>query len=454
MIKWQIVQFDMKLINSLLISSLIALGAYGFFYAGNSNQTFIQQTSAKKIVPDSFDKKIEATMQYDSIVLGEGCFWGAEKRLESLPGVIDAVSGYADGRGLSATYSEITKRQNKSNPNNYAEVVKVTFNTQQTSLETILKDYFESHDPTQVNRQGNDVGTQYRSTILTNSDAQQKTAQSVIAQYQPLLKKAGFGSIATNVKALDKFHPAETYHQDYLQKNPNGYCPDHSTGVKFDPTEQVAKVDNSKLLIGKQLVVVDSENYCPYCEQFKKDVANDYQGSIPMTYRYASQLDGLTISTATWATPTILFLEDGKEVFGNQGYLSAEKFYKVLGAFKLGNSEAYKVAFNEGTDGRFCKEYEIFKNTPDGIFIDKLSGQALFDTRDRFNSGTGWLSFTKPVDGSVTEHQDNRFGMSRIEIRSKSTGIHLGHVFPDGPNGQPRYCINATVLEFKERKST
>ena len=86
------------------------------------------------------------------------------------------------------------------------------------------------------------------------------------------------------------------------------------------------------------------------------------------------------------------------------------------------------------------------------VFVDKLSGAPLFDTRDRFNSGTGWLSFTQPVAGQVTRHQDNSFGMQRIEIRSKSSGIHLGHVFPnEGPGGKARYCINATVLEFLPR---
>ena len=123
-----------------------------------------------------------------------------------------------------------------------------------------------------------------------------------------------------------------------------------------------------------------------------------------------------------------------------------------LGKFKLGNSEAYNVAFNKGTDSRFCKEYQIFKNTPDGIFIDKLSGEPLFDTKDRFVSRSGWLSFTKPVDGSVYELPDNSYGMKRVEIRSTSSDIHLGHVFDDGPNGMPRYCINATVLEFKSRE--
>ena len=181
-------------------------------------------------------------------------------------------------------------------------------------------------------------------------------------------------------------------------------------------------------------------------------VAENYQGSIPIHFRLALQLDSLQIDTPTWATPTIIFLEEGKEIFSHQGYMSPKEFYKALGFFKLGDSEAYEVAFEDGTDARFCKEYEIFKNTPDGVFVDKLSGAPLFDTRDRFNSGTGWLSFTKPVDGSVYRKADNSYGMRRIEIRSKTSDIHLGHVFPDGPNGLPRYCINATVLEFKNRK--
>jgi peptide methionine sulfoxide reductase msrA/msrB len=105
----------------------------------------------------------EATVHSEKIVLGSGCFWGAEKGYESLPGVIDAVSGYADGEGVRATYREITKLKNKFNNNNHAEVVEVTYNKNVISTEELLMHYFESHDPTQINRQGNDIGTQYRS---------------------------------------------------------------------------------------------------------------------------------------------------------------------------------------------------------------------------------------------------------------------------------------------------
>ena len=161
-----------------------------------------------------------------------------------------------------------------------------------------------------------------------------------------------------------RFYVAEEYHQDYIAKNPNGYCPDHSTGVTFAPktTAQLAKADedarfdNSALMSGQHIVVIDAE-FCPYCEKFKETVANDYRGDVPMHFRMATQLNGLSIESPTWATPTLLFMEDGKEVYGIQGYVEPKTFYKALGAFKLGESEAFDVAFNKSTDSRFCKQY-------------------------------------------------------------------------------------------------
>ena len=416
----------MNLKNKFLVSALIFLFAAPII---NANQTNHIQT----------------------IYLGSGCFWGAEKGYEALDGVINAESGYANGYGVRPNYRTITQLKNKYNENNFAEVVKVTFNSNAISLEKILKHFLENHDPTQLNRQGNDIGTQYRSTILFSNDTQKNLAKKLINQYQDLLTAKGYGKIRTKLEALENFYLAEEYHQDYLKKNPNGYCPDLSTGIVFSQ-EQKEYIDNSKLLLGKQILILDSQSFCPYCEKLKEDVTNSYKGSIPLTYRTSDQLHDLQIQSPTWATPSVIFLENGKEIFAYQGYLEPKEFYQMLGKFKLDDSEAYDVAFNKGTDARFCKEYQIFKNTPDGIFIDKLSGEPLFDTNDRFVSRSGWLSFTKPVDGSVYELPDNSYGMQRTEIRSVSTDIHLGHVFDDGPNGMPRYCINATVLEFKARK--
>jgi peptide methionine sulfoxide reductase msrA/msrB len=392
-----------------------------------------------------------ASSHIKTLVLGSGCFWGAEKGYEALPGVIDAVSGYADGHNIKPVYKEITRPQHRFDPDNYAEVVEVRYNTEMLGTETLLQHFFEHHDPTQRNRQGNDIGTQYRSIILYTDEAQHEKALQIRDQYQKLLTAAGYGAIVTEIKPLKEFTPAEDYHQDYLAKNPNGYCPNHATGVTFEKVVS-PPTDNSALLQGRQIVVLEAE-HCPFCEKFRQDVGNRYHGSIPMTFRMASQLDGLTLRTPTWATPTIYFIENGKEVFGHQGYMTAGEFYKALGHFKLGDSEAYKVAFAQGTDSRFCRQYDEFRNTPDGVFIDKLSGAPLFDTRDRFDSGTGWLSFTRPVEGATIERPDNSFGMERTEVLSKSSGIHLGHVFDDGPGGKPRYCINATILEFQPREN-
>jgi len=309
-------------------TAIILLLVIGVVVLGSS---VTSSTPAAASSETLINKDMPASMHLKSIVLGAGCFWGAEKRYAAIPGVVDAVSGYADGSGLEPSYREITKRKHRFNPNNYAEVVKVTYNASVLELETILKNYFEGHDPTQVNRQGNDIGTQYRSTILTSDDAQLEIANAVVAEYQALLSAAGYGKIATKVKPLDAFYPAEEYHQDYLVKNPNGYCPDHSTGVVFDPNEaSQVLVDNSVLKQGQHIVVIEAKDFCPYCEKFKAEVLNDYEGSIPVTFRLASQLQGLSISTPTWATPTILMLEDGKEIFGRQGYMSREEFYAVL----------------------------------------------------------------------------------------------------------------------------
>jgi len=389
-----------------------------------------------------------SSQQIDSIVLGAGCFWGVEKRYQALPGVLDAMAGYAGGKGVAPTYRAITDPSRRLDPNNHAEVVKVSFDPKQVSLRQLLQQYFEQHDPTQVNRQGNDIGSQYRSVIFYQNDNQRRLAEQIKAEYQLLLSAAGYGNIATQILPLPEFFKAEAYHQDYLAKNPDGYCPDHSTGVRFAPQ---AATDNSALQQGKQLLVLEAEGYCPYCEKFRADVLNHYQGSLPLHFRSAAQLKGLQLTSPTDATPTLFLLENGKEVAAVRGYLAERDFYQLIGAFQLGNSEAYQVAFAKNTDARFCKQYEIFHNTPDGVFVDKLSGAVLFDTRDRFDSGSGWLSFTRAVPGSTVERADNSFGMQRTEVLAKRSGIHLGHVFDDGPNGQRRFCINATVLDFVAR---
>ena len=387
-----------------------------------------------------------------SIVFAAGCFWGVEKHFDHFDGVIKAESGYVGGNYANPTYDDVLKYRRLKNGSkivNYTEGVKVTFDNSKVKAKTLIKSFWELHDPTQLNGQGNDIGNNYRSAIFYTNTTQESAAKSTKADYQNLLIQNGYGKIVTEIKPLVKFYNAEKYHQDYLEKNPFGYCPNHATGVKFKKEDM--KVDVVTPLGSKEIIVIKSENYCPYCEKFEEDVSATYKGTLPLRTVYAKSLKGFDIKTKIFATPTILFIEEGKEVIGHVGYMDSEKFYKTLGAFKLGkDSKAYNVAFHEGTDAPGCKQYKIFENTPDGVFIDKLSGETLFDTRERFHSGTGWLSFYKSVDGAVIEKSDYSFGMKRVALVSKTSGIHLGHVF-ERADGRRRFCIDATVLEFVPR---
>jgi peptide methionine sulfoxide reductase msrA/msrB len=390
-----------------------------------------------------------------SIVFAAGCFWGVEKHFESLPGVIDAQSGYAGGNYPDPDYHKVLSYRYRTPPGivNYTESVKVTYDDSRISTEELIKSFWELHDPTQKDRQGNDRGNNYRSAIFTTTPEQRAIALKTKEEYQKLLSKAGYGRIMTEIQPLKKFYPAEAFHQDYLKKNPHGYCPDHSTGVTF-PEKETAPATTRKALTplgGKEILVIDAE-HCPYCEAFKKKVASGYHGTIPMRFAYEDQLKGFKLKSKVIGTPTLYFIENGKEVAAHTGYLDPKAFYKALGAFKLGtDSEAYDIAFNRGTEPRFCKKYAKFKNVGDGVFIDRLSGEILFDTKDRFNSHSGWLSFYRAVPGSVVERPDNSYGMHRTEVIARTSGAHLGHVFGDAPGGKRRFCINATVLEFVPR---
>jgi len=159
-------------------------------------------------------------------VFGLGCFWGAERRFWQADGVFSTAAGYAGGVTPNPTYREVC-----SGGTGHTEVVLVVFDPARTRFESLLRIFWESHDPTQGMRQGNDVGTQYRSAIYTFNDAQQSAAQVSRSAYEADLKAAGYGSITTEILPLDTFYYAEDYHQQYLAKNPGGYCGLGGTGV-------------------------------------------------------------------------------------------------------------------------------------------------------------------------------------------------------------------------------
>jgi peptide-methionine (S)-S-oxide reductase len=155
-----------------------------------------------------------------------GCFWGAERKFWQLPGVWSTAVGYAGGYTRNPSYREVCSGQT-----GHTEVVRVVYDPTQVDYETLLELFWENHDPTQGMRQGNDVGTQYRSAIYTHSLDQAEAARASMKAYQAALSEAGFGEITTELRDAPPFYYAEDYHQQYLAKNPNGYCGIGGTGV-------------------------------------------------------------------------------------------------------------------------------------------------------------------------------------------------------------------------------
>ncbi len=312
-------------------------------------------------------------MTSKTIYLAGGCFWGLEAYFERIPGVIDAESGYANGRGDKPSYEEVV------NGSGHAETVKVSYDPERLSLADLLRYYFRVIDPTSLNKQGNDRGVQYRTGIYYQDPADEKIIAAALAAEQQKHEK----KLVVEKLPLANYSRAEEYHQDYLAKNPNGYC----------------HIDIS-------------------------------QADIP--------LEKTTPSPA--ATDS-----NGEPV------IDASKYKKPDGA-KLKeqlDAEAYAVTQEAATERPFSHAYDqLFAP---GLYVDVVSGEPLFSSRDKFESGCGWPSFTKPISRAVIkEKEDLSYNMRRTEVRSRVADAHLGHVFPDGPKdrGGLRYCINGASLRF------
>lgn len=162
----------------------------------------------------------------EEAVFGLGCFWGAERKFWQTDGVWSTSVGYAGGHTPNPTYEEVC-----SGRTGHTEVVRVIYDPKRVSYAALLKVFFEAHDPTQGMRQGGDIGTQYRSAIYTTTPAQKQTAETALAAYGEKLRAAGFGAVTTEVREAPPFYYAEHYHQQYLAKNPGGYCGLGGTGI-------------------------------------------------------------------------------------------------------------------------------------------------------------------------------------------------------------------------------
>ena len=316
-----------------------------------SSLTYADHTESSKEQKMTMESKQEQQIIY----LAGGCFWGLEAYMERIQGVTDAVSGYANGKGDTTNYQLL-------HATDHAETVKVTYDPNKISLDKLLQYYFRVIDPTSINKQGNDRGRQYRTGIYYQNEQDKAVIEAALKNLQSKYQEP----IQIEVEPLKNYVEAEEYHQDYLKKNPNGYC--HIDIKKADEP------------------LIDDKKY-----------------PKPSDAELKQKLTALQ----------------------------------------------YDVTQGKHTERSFSNEY--WDNFAPGIYVDITTGEPLFSSKDKFESGCGWPSFTKPIAAEVAEYQrDNSFNMTRIEVLSRSGHAHLGHVFDDGPRdkGGLRYCINSASIKF------
>ncbi|MBF6625807.1 peptide-methionine (R)-S-oxide reductase MsrB [Aerococcaceae bacterium zg-BR9] len=339
----------------LMVIAVIFLGSRWFI--SNASSTKDIKDAAMSQPNDVARKEKKETMNENikDIYLAGGCFWGVEEYFSRVEGVTDAVSGYANGKGTTTKYELISQT-------GHAETVKVSYDPSKISLREILLHYFRIIDPTSVNQQGNDRGTQYRTGVYYTNKDDLATIDKVFEEQAQKVDKP----LAVEKEALDNFIEAEEYHQDYLKKNPNGYC--H---------------------------------------------INVNQATYPV------------IDENLYTKP------------------SDDEIKKML------SKEEYAVTQKNDTERAFSNRY--WDKFDEGIYVDVVTGEPLFSSKDKYESGCGWPSFTKPISPDVaTYKEDKSFNMVRTEVRSRVGDSHLGHVFTDGPKdkGGLRYCINSLSIKF------
>lgn len=290
------------------------------------------------------------------IYLAGGCFWGTDHLMSLVPGVESTTVGYANSSVPDPTYRMVCSGETGA-----AETVMVEYDSARVALSDILALYFRSIDPLSVNRQGNDIGTQYRTGIYYTDPDDLPVINALVAT----VARRYAEPLAVEVAPLQNFYPAEDYHQNYLYDNPGGYC--HVNPALFE------------------------------------EARNLHSRSSADKEELRSRLTPLQ----------------------------------------------WEVTQNGATERPFINEYD--HEFRPGIYVDITDGTPLFVSSRKYDSGCGWPAFSRPIsDDLITEHTDTSFGRIRTEVRSASSGAHLGHVFPDGPadDGGLRYCINSASLRF------
>jgi peptide methionine sulfoxide reductase msrA/msrB len=343
----------MKAYIIIIVIVVIIIGAVlGFiFFNMNNNSKKDNERETTMVIPDYKNSR------YKEIYLAGGCFWGLQAYIDRIIGIEFTSVGYANGKTDQTDYSSIKET-------GHAETVYVVYDPEKISLARLLGYYYAVIDPTALNRQGNDMGGQYRSGIYYVDEEDREVIDSVTSDEQAKYNE----KIVTEIEPLKNYVLAEDYHQNYLEKNAGGY----------------SHIDLSEIPEVKPSV--NSEDY-----------------PKPSTEEIKEKLTALQFS----------------------------------------------ITQESSTESPFENEY--WDNKEAGLYVDIVTGEPLFLSTDKYNSGTGWPSFTRPIQWNVLTYlTDNTAGMERIEVRSRSGDSHLGHLFYDGPaeEGGLRYCINSGALDF------
>lgn len=327
-----------------------------------------------------------------------GCFWCMEPPFEKWVGVKAVISGYSGGEEKNPDYESVS-----AGKTSHTEAVEVVYDPRQVSYATLLETYWRSMNPTDVAGQFADRGPQYRPAIFVRNDEQRRLAE---ASKKALAASGRFSQpVIVPIESFKSFYAAEEYHQDFYKKNPLRYY-----GYRKGSGREGFLQKTWGPSLASPILPVNANN------------------------------DGVPNMSDTPSTdPSTNIPNAPKSGFARPSD-SALKANLT--------SEQYQVTQKNGTERPFRNAY--WDHKADGLYVDVVSGEPLFSSRDKFESGTGWPSFTRPVEPAhIAEKSDISHGMKRVEVRSKVGDSHLGHVFDDGPAPTGlRYCINSAALRF------